>query len=581
MGTLTKTMRPMIDRNANRHMRHVPHLSTPAGPTRCIEPRVRAGRRPSGVQNECVHPTRTPRDPGKGLRRAELLAAISLAIDLGLGQPMEHMLRSSLIATRIAERMGLDAQQRATVYYANLVGWIGCHADSHELSALFGDDIAFRADTYDVDMAGLPFLRLMVNHVGRGMPAWERGVRSAAFVLTARNQVANLINSHCSSAGVLSDRMGLDPQVSEALSYIFERWDGRGMPNGVRGEDIPLEIQIVRLADVVEVHLRTGGLERAVDVVRSRRGTQFSPAVADVFEQNFADIVDGLLEIDVWTATLEQAPDRGRTLIGDEVDELLRAMADFVDLKCPSSLGYSRGVADLAAAAARIRRMPEPDTTRLYRAGLVHGLGKLGVSNHIWEKPGMLTTAETERMRMYPYLTGRILSRVEGLESVVSLATKHEERIDGSGFPRGLTGAELTAQDRLLAAAVAYQQLRETRPGRPALDPGDAASELRREARAGHHDGESVEAVLAAAGHRSPRRAPFSAGLTAREVEVLRLVAQGRSNREIADELFIAQKTARNHIERVYAKLGVNNRTQATLAAIDRGLAGSSVDVPT
>ena len=175
------------------------------------------------------------------------------------------------------------------MYYANLVGWIGCHADSHELSALFGDDIAFRADTYGVDMAGLPFLRLMVNHVGRGMPSWERGVRSAAFVLTARNQVAKLINSHCSSAGVLSDRMGLDPQVSEALSYIFERWDGRGMPNGVRGEDIPLEIQIVRLADVVEVHLRTGGLERAVDVVRSRRGTQFSPAVADVFEQNVAD----------------------------------------------------------------------------------------------------------------------------------------------------------------------------------------------------------------------------------------------------------------------------------------------------
>jgi HD-GYP domain-containing protein (c-di-GMP phosphodiesterase class II) len=558
-------------------MGHAPQLSTPIKAPVALNARS-GGLRRCGVQNECVHPTRTLRNPGKGLRRAELLAAISLAIDLGLGQPMEHMLRSSLVATRIAERMGLDAQQRATVYYANLVGWIGCHADSHELSGLFGDDIAFRADTYDVDMAGVPFLRLMLDHVGRGMPAWERGVRSAAFVLTARNQVAKLINSHCSSAGVLSDRIGLDPQVSEALSYIFERWDGRGMPNGARGEDIPLEIRIVRLADVVEVHLRTGGIERAVDVVRSRRGTQFSPEVADVFAQNAADIVDGLLEIDVWTATLEQAPDRGRTLVGDEIDELLRAMADFVDLKCPSSPGYSRGVADLAAAAAQMRRLPDADVMRLYRAGLVHGLGKLGVSNHIWEKKGPLTTAETERMRMYPYLTGRILSRVEGLESVVSLATKHEERIDGSGFPRGLAGAELTAQDRLLAAAVAYQQFREDQPQRTALGPDDIASELRRGARAGHYDVESVEAVLAAAGHRSSRRTSFSAGLTAREVEVLRLVAQGRSNREIADELFIAQKTARNHVERVYAKLGVKNRTQATLAAIDRGLAGSSVD---
>jgi HD-GYP domain-containing protein (c-di-GMP phosphodiesterase class II) len=523
-----------------------------------------------------VHPTRTLHGSSKGLRRAELLAAISLAIDLGLGQPMEHMLRSSLIATRIAERMGLDAQQRATVYYANLVGWIGCHADSHELSGLFGDDIAYRADTYAVDMAGLSFLRLMVNHVGRELPGWERGIRSVAFVLTARNQVARLIHSHCSSAGVLSDRMGLDRQVGKALAYIFERWDGRGMPNGAHGEDIPIEIHIVHLADVVEVHLRTGGLDGAVDVVHSRRGTQFDPAVAEVFERDAAAIVDGLLEMDVWTAALAQAPDRDRILGDDEIDELLRAIADFVDLKCPCSPGYSRGVGDLAAAAAQHLRMPSADVTRLYRAGLVHGLGRLGVSNQIWEKKTPLSTAEWERLRMYPYLTGRILSRVGGLESVVSIATQHEERIDGSGFPRGLAGTELTMHDRLLAAAAAYHQLLEPRPGRAALDTRGAADQLRQEARAGRLDAESVDAVLAAAGHRASRRTPWSAGLTSREVEVLRLVAQGRSNREIAAELFIAEKTARNHVERVYAKLGVNNRTQATLAAIDRGLAAVS-----
>ena len=533
------------------------------------------------MQNGGVHPTGTQHGPRNGLRRAELLAAISLAIDLGLGQPMEHMLRSSLISTRIAEIMGLDAQQRATVYYANLVGWIGCHADSHELSALFGDDIAFRADTYGVDMTGLPFLRLMLSHVGRGLPGWERGIRSAAFLLTARNQVGKLIHSHCSSAGVLSDRIGLDKQVGEALAYVFERWDGRGMPNGARGEDIPIEIHIVHLADVVEVHLRTGGVERAVDIVLSRRGTQFDPTVADVFERNVAAIVDGLLDLDVWTAALAHAPDRHLTLEGEEIDELLRAVADFVDLKCPSSPGYSRGVADLAARAAQHLRMPQAEVTRLYRAGLVHGLGRLGVSNQIWEKKGPLSTAELERLRMYPYLTGRILSRVGGLESVVSLATKHEERIDGSGFPRGLARAELTAEDRLLAAAVAYLQLLESRPQQPALDVRGAAKALSEEARAGRLDGESVDAVLAAAGHKTSRRTATSGGLTTREVEVLRLVAQGQSNREIAAELFIAEKTARNHIERLYAKLGVNNRTQATLAAIDRGLGGLPVDAAT
>ncbi|KMO84759.1 Transcriptional regulatory protein DegU [Mycolicibacterium chubuense] len=532
---------------------------------------IRGVRMTTPVHNERVHPSGIGSD--RGLRRAELLAAISLAIDLGLGQPMEHMLRSSLIATRIAERMGLDAQRRATVYYANLVGWIGCHADSHELAALFGDDIAFRADTYGVDMAGFPFLRLMASHVGRDSPGWERGVRTAAFLMTARHQVGELIHSHCSSAGVLSDRMGLDPQVGRALAYIFERWDGRGMPNGVRGQDIPDEVHIVRLADVAEVHLRTGGVSHAVEVARARRATQFSPEVADVFVRDAEAIVDGLLDIDVWTAALAQAPDRHRTLNADETDDMLRAVADFVDLKCPCSPGYSRGVADVAAEAARRLRMPTVDVSRLYRAGLVHGLGRLGVSNQIWNKKGPLTTAESERLELYPYLTGRILSRVGGLESVVSIATKGEERIDGSGFPRGLVGAELSAADRLLAASVAYHQLLEPHRDRPALDIPGAARTMREHARAARLDNDSVEAVLAAAGHQTPRRTSRDGSLTPREMEVLRLVAQGRSNREIATALHIAEKTARNHVERVYAKLNVNNRTQASLAAIDRGLA--------
>lgn len=165
---------------------------------------------------------------------------------------------------------------------------------------------------------------------------------------------------------------GLGRQVGKALAYVFERWDGRGgLPNGCRGEGIPVEIHIAHVADVVEVHLRTGGLEHAKGVLRSRRGSQFSPAVADVFERDAAAIVDGLLEIDVWVAALARAPDRDRTLKADESDELLRAMADFVDLKSPFTLGgHSRGVANLVAGgAARHLGMSPSDITHLYRAG--------------------------------------------------------------------------------------------------------------------------------------------------------------------------------------------------------------------
>jgi HD-GYP domain-containing protein (c-di-GMP phosphodiesterase class II) len=201
---------------------------------------------------------------------------------------------------------------------------------------------------------------------------------SAAFLLSARNAVAKLIHSHCSSAGVLSDRLGLDSQVTRALAYAFERWDGQGLPTGARGEDIPVEIHIVHVADVVEVHLRTRGVERAAQLLHARGGTQFSPAVVAAFEQDPAAIVDGLLEIDVWTAALAQAPDRDDVLDEGEINELLGAMADFVDLKCPLTLGHSRGVANLVAAAARHLGMSAADTTRLYRAGLVHGLGRMG-----------------------------------------------------------------------------------------------------------------------------------------------------------------------------------------------------------
>ncbi|MFF0817322.1 HD domain-containing phosphohydrolase [Rhodococcus sp. NPDC003318] len=486
---------------------------------------------------------------------------------------MEHMLRSSLIATRLADRIGVGAADRGAAYYGTLVGWIGCHADSHELAALVGDDIAFRADTYDIEMVGVPMLRLILRHAGEDASAWTRGLRAVAFTVTARSRLTDLISSHCASARVLADRVGLDGQVGEALAFTFERWDGRGLPAGVRGDAIPLPSRMVAVADVAEVHLRAGGPVRSVEVVRARRGSQFCPRVVDAFVADAAEITGGLLDCDVWSEALDQAPDRDRRLSGDELDAFLGAMGEFVDLKCPYLLGHSRAVAESARAAARHRGMSDGEQRRLYRAGLVHGLGRMGVSNRIWEKSGALTASEWERVRLYPYLTGRILSRVEGLADVVAVAAAHRERLDGSGFPRGTTAADLDPAARMLAAADAYQRLREPRPYRPAYTPDEAAEVVRGDARAGRLEPEAVDAVLAAAGHRAARRSSWPAGLTDREVQVLRLVAQGYTNREIAAQFVISEKTVRNHVERIYGKLGVRNRIQASLAAIDHGLA--------
>ncbi|HTI23679.1 MAG TPA: HD domain-containing phosphohydrolase [Kutzneria sp.] len=507
-----------------------------------------------------------------GPRRAEVLASLSLAIDLGLGQPMEHMLRAALIATRLADRLGLDDTQRGTAFYATLVAWIGCHADSHELSRWFGDDIAYRADSYQVNWQGLPFLRLLATHVGQDQGPLSRGLTAAAFFVKIKGRLSDLIHSHCSSAAGLADRLGLGDRVREALACTFERYDGSGLPGGRSGDDIPIEMRIVHLAEVAEVFLRQDGVDAAVAMAKSRAGSQFDPAVVEAFESTD---LEGLLDDDVWTAALRQAPDNTSSLTEAELDDLLLAIGDFADLKCPFTIGHSRGVAELAAQAARGCGLPEPDVRLVRRAALVHDLGRMGVPNSLWEKPGPLTEAEWERVRLHPYLTGRILRRVPGLEQVAAIAAAHHERLDGSGYPLGAAGAALAPLARLLGAADTYHALTEMRPHRGPYGPDDAAEILRRQARESRLDAQAVEAVLQAAGHPVRQRKAFPAGLTGREVEVLRLVAAGRPNREIAGLLVISEKTVRNHVEHIYAKIGVSNRTGAGLFALEHGLTGA------
>ena len=184
----------------------------------------------------------------------------------------------------------------------------------------------------------------------------------------------------------------------------------------------------------------------------------------------------------------------------------------------------------------------------------------------------MTTAAEAERVRLHPYLTDRMLAGSPALAALGATAAQHHERVDGSGYPRGLRGDAITPAGRLLAAADAYVTKTEPRPHRPALSPAEAASHLRDEVRAGRQDAHSVDALLTAAGHRVGRRREWPAGLTTREVEVLRLLARGLSNRQIAGRLVISHKTVDNHVEHIYTKIGVSNRARASLFAVRQGL---------
>ncbi|WP_116645920.1 HD domain-containing phosphohydrolase, partial [Mycobacterium kubicae] len=312
----------------------------------------------------------------------------------------------------------------------------------------------------------------------------------------------------------------------------------------------------------------------AMAMVRSRRGGQFDPVVADAFLADAEAILAGPLTGDAWAAALRAAPDRQRV---DEqtLDALLIALGDFVDLKCPFTLGHSRAVAELAGSAALAAGLDAEAAALARRAGHVHDLGRIGVSNHIWSSPNALSAADFERIRLHPYFTVRILKQVPALRQVAEVAGNHHECLDGSGYPRGLTGTALGLPDRILAAAVSYQSACEPRPYRDELTPQSAARRLQGRVKAGELDAVAAEAVLHAAGHRDQRPKARPDGLTPREVEVLCLVARGASNKDIAAQLVISEKTARNHVERTYAKIGVSNRIGASMYALRHGLVSS------
>jgi HD-GYP domain-containing protein (c-di-GMP phosphodiesterase class II) len=479
--------------------------------------------------------------------RAQMLAALSLAIDLGLGQPVEHVLRAALISRALSKQLGGDEADQSTAFYTTMLMWVGCVADSHEYSRWFGDDIAVRSASYEVDWTGMPYAVFLLRNLGHGRPLPERVKTAGALMRDPRGNLSAMLTSHCSSAALFARRLGFGDDVCGALPFAFERWDGKGLPAGAAGDELPLAMRITQVADIAEVVHHRHGLDRCVATIRERRGGWFDPEVADAFADHAAGLLD--LPDDVWDLAVAQAPGAQDRVSGAQLDEIIMALGDFVDLKSPYTLGHSRAVAVLVEAAARHAGLTADEGATLRRAGHLHDIGRIGVSNLVWDKREPLTAAERERMQLYPFLSGRILARVPALAAEARLVVNHHERLDGSGYPNRLTGSDLSLPDQLLAAADRFQGLVEPRPHRVARSPGVAADLL---------------------------RGAWPAGLTDREVDVLRLVATATPTREIATRLGITEKTVRNHIDHVFAKTGTSNRVGLSLFALTNGLAAAT-----
>lgn len=371
---------------------------------------------------------------------------------------------------------------------------------------------------------------------------------------------------------MLTDSLGLSSAVSQLFRYESERWDGKGLPGDVGEDGIPLPVRIVHVARDAAFQRLLGDEEFVAGVVGRRAGAAFDPTIARLVARDPGDIVAMGSNASLWEQILAYEPRPWLMLEGEGIDLALAAMGHFSDLATPHLVGHSGGVAALASAGARVLGFDRGERATVRRAALVHDLGRVAVPVRIWEKTGPLTADDWEKVRLHAYHTERVLVRSPFLAGLATVAGLHHERLDGSGYHRGVAAASLDPMARLVAAADAYQAMTEPRPHRQALSPGDAADALTVEARAGRLASEAVTALLAAAGHPSPS-IERPAGLTERELEVVRLLARGLQTKQVARTFGISVKTADFHIQNAYRKMGVSTRAGATLFAMQHGLA--------
>ena len=510
--------------------------------------------------------------------RSDVMVALSRATDLATGQPIGFAMTSCILADRLARLAGFDAPARLAVLQQGLLRYIGCNSETHAMAALLGDEIAFRHDFSKIDTANAgQVMGLVLKHLRQanaGLPLFSAITKIVQGFVASRSESTRILEGHCEVAQRLGQRLGLSSETSKGLGQLYARWDGKGIPAGMKGDTIAPAVRVVALAQDAMILREAFGEAEAVVQLKARAGHAHDPLLVALLLNNVPGVFSGL--DDPKPAEFE------RLLVQDDValdatglDDACLALADFIDLKTPFTIGHSRALADLAVAAGKARGLSASSVTLLRLAALVHDLGQAGVPAHILLKAGAYGASEWEQVRLHSYYGERVLAASPGLAKLAQLTGQHHERLDGSGYHHAARGAALSVEARILAAAEAYQNKIEARPHRAPQSPHAAAELLQKEVRDGRLDAKAVQAVVKAAGVKTHRPAGKTSELTTREIEILRALAQGLSMKEVGRHLGISPKTVDNHIQNIYPKIGVKTRGGAVLYAVDHGLTGA------
>ena len=511
---------------------------------------------------------------------AALLCALSFATGLGLGERMEHGLKSAYIGLRIADALGLPPADREAVFYGALLKDVGCTACAAGFAAFFPDDeLVPRLDFMLVDPARFGDI---VAWLSRNVPVDARLpgrlAKLFSFLVQCGPIVREAMAGHCEVASLFARRLGFPDYVQHALRYQWERWDGKGLAYGLTGEAVPVAARILHPAQMLELAYSFGGPAAAIALARERSGSRFDPAVAGAFL--------ALAERpDFWTV-LEQEPAQAGILAlrpptaadrlaEEQTEAVCEAVADLVDIKARQTWHHSSTVAEVAVGIGQRLGLAPAEQTRLRRAALVQDVGTVAVPYGILVKEGQLSESEWEQFRLHPYYTQRVLERVAPLQELVADAAAHHEWVNGQGYHRQLAGEQITLNGRILAVADAYVRLARGQ-GEPVAP--EAVLGQMRPLVGTQFDGACYQALADSLGGtgqagRTRRRRRQPDDLTERETEVLRLLAQGLSNPQIAQTLAVSRKTIEHHLGHIYTKLGISCRTAAVVYAVQQGLA--------
>ncbi|NDW03753.1 HD-GYP domain-containing protein [Jiella pacifica] len=407
------------------------------------------------------------------LRLAEILAALSKALDLTEGQPPGHCIRCCYIGIHIARTIGLDAVRTGELYYTLLLKDLGCSSNAARICELYlTDDIGFKKSFKEIDDSLAHVLRFVLQQTGLKAGLAERFRALSNIVRNGGAIAQELIETRCRRGAAIARKLRFGEPVADGIRSLDEHFDGGGRPQGLTGEAIPLYSRVALLAQVADVFFRVGGIAAALAEVKARSGSWFDPALVAAFESLAADqaFVARLGEDDLSETVLSLEPAQARRAVDEDyLDDIAEAFAEVVDSKSPYTSGHSERVALFTDMIAEAMGHPPEHRRRLKRAALLHDIGKLGISNAILDKPGRLSEAEFAEIRRHPVYSEEILSKIGAFCELALIGGRHHERLDGTGYPLGLSGDDIGLDTRIVTVADIFDALTADRPYRPAM----------------------------------------------------------------------------------------------------------------